>query len=60
MIVSYREADLTVRTVMKAEDPDEILDLFEGIVFSMFKDFDPDDIYDRIARAAKHAVKDHG
>lgn len=59
MIVAFREPDLTIRTVMKAEDSDEILDHFEAIAFSMFKDFDPDDIYDRIARAAMHAVKDH-
>lgn len=56
MIVSYREADLTIRTVMKAEDPDEILDLFEGIVFSMFEDFEPNDIFERIERAAKHSA----
>lgn len=56
MIVSYREPDLTIRTVMKAEDPDEILDLFEGIVFSMFKDFEPDEIFERIERAAKNSA----
>lgn len=56
MIVAYREADLNIRTVMKAEDPDEILDLFEGIVFSMFKDFDPDTVFKRIERAAKHSA----
>lgn len=56
MIVSYREADLTIRTVMKAEDPDEILDLFEGIVFSMFKDFGPDEVFERIEIAAKKSA----
>ncbi len=56
MIVAYREADLTIRTVMKAEDPDEIMDLFEGIVFSMFQDFAPDEIFKRIERAAKHSA----
>lgn len=52
MIVSFREPDLTIRTVMKAEDPDEILDLFEGIVFSMFNDFDSEELFNRIERAA--------
>ena len=56
MIVAYREADLTIRTVMKAEDMDEILDLFEGIVFSMFKDFDSDELFKRIERAAKKSA----
>ena len=56
MIVSFREPDLTIRTVMKAEDPDEILDLFEGVVFSMFKEFEPDEIFKRIERAAKHSA----
>lgn len=56
MIVAYREADLNILTVMKAEDPDEILDLFEGIVYSMFKVFDPDDVYDRIATGAKQSA----
>ena len=56
MIVSYREADLTIRTVMKAEDPDEILDLFEGIVYSMFQHFGSDDIFERIEIAAKKSA----
>lgn len=56
MIVSFREPDLTIRTVMNAEDPDEILDLFEGIVYSMFQDFAPDEIFKRIERAAKHSA----
>ena len=59
MIVAYREADLTIRTVMKAEDPDEILDLFEAIVYGIFKEFESDEIFERIERAAKHAAKDH-
>lgn len=56
MIVAFREPDLTIRTVMKAEDPDEILDLFEGIVFSIFKEFGPDEVFKRIERAAKHSA----
>lgn len=59
MIVSYREADLTLRTVMRAEDPDELLDLFEAIVYAMFKDFDHKEVFKRIERAAKSAAKDH-
>ena len=56
MIVAFREPDLTIRTVMKAEDPDEILDLFEDIVFSIFKEFGPDEVFKRIERAAKHSA----
>ena len=56
MIVAYREADLTIRTVMQAEDMDEILDLFEGIVFSMFQQFDSDELFNRIERAAKKSA----
>lgn len=56
MIVAFREPDLTIRTVMKAEDPDEILDLFEGVVFSMFQDVEPDEIFKRIERAAKNSA----
>lgn len=41
---------------MKAEDPDEILDLFEGIVYSMFQDFRSDEIFERIERAAKKSA----